>query len=283
LLEKRFCDLKNTDTTTLSPDDISRAIDLSWCDYFVLIKDFAEVEYYDGPDMLRFFTGLPHPFMNSIFRARLRGEKADEVIEANLERARRRHLPVMWWVGPLTQPADMGSRLEAHGFKLDEVEIGMALGLENLDESLANLPGLSIRRVQNEGDLEDFLTVFRSGFEMEEYMVPFFRRVFLKLGFERYSVLRHYLARSVGKPVSCSSLFLQPGVAGIYNVSTLPEARRKGFGRAVTQFPLLECRAAGYRLAVLQASAMGAGVYRSLGFRDFCRLDEYVWSDIQKE
>jgi GNAT superfamily N-acetyltransferase len=267
----------NGSPMNLSSELISQAIDQSWCDYFVLIKDFAAVEYYNGPEMLQFFSGLPHPFLNSIFRARASAQSADDLIEVGLDRARHYHLPLMWWVGPLTQPRDMGHRLEAHGFKFDDDETGMALDLDGLGEAAPEPTDLSITMVKNASELEDFLTVFNAGFEMEDYMVPFFRKVFLHLGFGKEKPLRHYVVKFEGKAVSCSSLFLMHGVAGIYNVSTLPEARRKGFGSLVTRRPLEESRAEGYHLAVLQASEMGVGVYHSLGFREYCRLDEYVY------
>ena len=45
----------------------------------------------------------------------------------------------------------------------------------------------------------------------------------------------------------------------------------------MTLAPLLEARAMGYRIGVLHASEMGLGVYRRLGFQEYCRLGGYVW------
>ena len=39
-----------------------------------------------------------------------------------------------------------------------------------------------------------------------------------------------------------------------------------------------EARALGYRMAILHSSALGAGVYRSLGFRDVCAIGQHVWA-----
>jgi ribosomal protein S18 acetylase RimI-like enzyme len=67
-------------------------------------------------------------------------------------------------------------------------------------------------------------------------------------------------------------------VAGIYGVSTLPEARGRGFGAAITLQALLEARKAGERYAVLFASALGAPVYRKLGLHETpCRIGRYLW------
>jgi ribosomal protein S18 acetylase RimI-like enzyme len=45
------------------------------------------------------------------------------------------------------------------------------------------------------------------------------------------SQYRTYLALLDGKPVGTSQLFLSEGVAGIYNVTVLPEARHQGIGQ----------------------------------------------------
>ncbi len=68
------------------------------------------------------------------------------------------------------------------------------------------------------------------------------------------------------------------GVAGIYNVATVEEARGKGIGAAMTYAPLLEARELGYKIAVLQSSSMGYGVYKKLGFEEYCRLPGFVWT-----
>ena len=87
-----------------------------------------------------------------------------------------------------------------------------------------------------------------------------------------------YVARLNGRPVAASQLLLAAGVAGINNVTTLPDARYQGIGAAITLRPLLEARQRGYRVGVLQASAMGEGVYRKLGFRVFCQFGSYAWA-----
>ncbi|HZP81157.1 MAG TPA: GNAT family N-acetyltransferase [Chthonomonadaceae bacterium] len=97
------------------------------------------------------------------------------------------------------------------------------------------------------------------------------------MGFGAHLPLRNSLASLHGEPVACSTLVLAAGVAGIYCVATVPEARRQGSGGAITAAPLHIARAMGYRIGILQASESGHPVYRRLGFQEFCTLGLYLW------
>lgn len=77
--------------------------------------------------------------------------------------------------------------------------------------------------------------------------------------------------------MATSSLFFAAGVAGVYCVSTVERARRRGIGAAVTLAALQEAKNLGYCDGVLGSSEMGYGVYRGLGFEEYCRIGLYEW------
>ena len=88
--------------------------------------------------------------------------------------------------------------------------------------------------------------------------------------------LRDWIALLDGAPVAAAGLFVAAGVAGIYNVATVPEARGRGIGRAVTAAALAEAVARGEHTAALGSSEMGFPVYSHLGFREVSRLRSYA-------
>jgi ribosomal protein S18 acetylase RimI-like enzyme len=62
---------------------------------------------------------------------------------------------------------------------------------------------------------------------------------------------------------------------GIYNVSTLEHARRRGLATALTARLLHDAAARGYRTATLQSTEMAERVYAAVGFRDLGRILEF--------
>jgi GNAT superfamily N-acetyltransferase len=123
--------------------------------------------------------------------------------------------------------------------------------------------GLQIRRVESDRDLAAFRTVISRGFGMELEGVTRFVRADLM----RDAEVECYLGILDGEPVASSTLVYSGRVAGVYNVATMPEARRRGFGEALTWHAIGRGAAYGCDMAALQASEMGRPIYERMGFR----------------
>lgn len=238
-------------------------------------QKWPRADVHDEADIRWSMTDIPFPLLNSIFRARLAPETIDATIGTIIGEARSRNVPVLWWTGPATQPADLGRHLERHGFVSEGQMTGMAVDLANLNENLPAPPGLTAQLVRGDEALKLWSQAGALGFGTAGFVAEAF-----------YEFMRHqdsdtvlpYLGWLNGKPVATSLLTLATGVAGIYNVATIPEARRKGIASIMTLLPLREARTRGHQVGVLQASAMGASVYRRLGFQEYCQIGQYVWS-----
>ena len=55
----------------------------------------------------------------------------------------------------------------------------------------------------------------------------------------------------------------------------IEQVRRMGIGAAMTLKAAQEARRHGYHIAILTASSLGVGIYRRLGFRQYCTFSTY--------
>jgi ribosomal protein S18 acetylase RimI-like enzyme len=188
---------------------------------------------------------------------------------------------MMWVTGPSSQPSDLGPRLQARGFVQEDrpgmgaEDLGMAVDLLALNESLPAPADLTIQPVQDEAGAEQWAEVARQGFGLAPEVSDGWLR--LNATLPPHGPLRHFLGLVQGEPVATSSLLPGGGVAGIYNVSTTPALRRQGIGTALVLEALRAARAMGYRVGVLMAAPMDVSVYRRIGFTEYCLFGVYYW------
>jgi len=136
--------------------------------------------------------------------------------------------------------------------------------------------GFEIRPVENMASLGVCAETFARGFGTDNESVGWLRT--LVMGYGISNTRRWFLGYFDGKPAATSLLVLHKGLAGIYCVATLQEARGRGIGNALTAEPMLIAKDLGYDFAVLQSSKMGLPVYERLGFREYCKIRAYCWS-----
>jgi GNAT superfamily N-acetyltransferase len=82
-------------------------------------------------------------------------------------------------------------------------------------------------------------------------------------------------ARVAGETVATALALDHEGDCGVFNVSTLAPARRRGLGTALTARLLHDAVGRGCRTASLQSTPMAERVYAAAGFRDLGRFLEY--------
>lgn len=233
---------------------------------------------HDEPELLWFSSGLPVHLANGIVKTRFPLDAGREMLNEKLKSLVTQHVPMAWLIGPSSRPANTGSYLEEHGWALDDEAPGMAIDLRSLDEYLALPSDLTIVRVSDEAMLKTWLRTMIVGSELPEEGFTILNAMATRHGFKSSTIIHYYLGLFNEKPVATSLLYLSGGVAGIYNVATLPEVRHRGIGSALTVAPLLEARVHGYRIGTLQSSPMGLNLYRRLGFREYCTFHAYFWS-----
>ncbi|MFI7064123.1 GNAT family N-acetyltransferase [Kribbella sp. NPDC050124] len=216
--------------------------------------------------------GSPLDYHNAVVAADLTAEDVDSTIAASRELMRQYGVPGTWHVGPSMRPADLGDRLRAAGFRYDGGEPGMAVKLSELHEP-RDVAGFELTRVTTDEALATWEATLGRGFGEGEKEARWVAEVYRRLGYG--DPWRHYLGFLDGEPVATTTIFLGAGVAGVYFVMTVPEARRRGIGAAITYAALRQAH--GVEYAVLGSSAAGFSVYAALGFQQRCTIDFYAW------
>lgn len=254
------------------------AIEENRFERFRLFRYWSRAEVHDDPEMLWVLTDLPFGLFNSVLRAQLAPEVLDAAIEAAIARCASRNVPMFWWTGPSTRPANLGAVLEAHGFTKLEESPGMAADLWAMDV-VAQVPdGLVVEGVETKEALKQWYRVFHRACGLPAAAEEAWLDSFASIGFGASRTVQFYLGRLDGQPVATSFLILGGGVAGIYGVGTIPEVRGQGIGTALTRAPLYRAREQGYRVGVLVSSDMGFSVYQKIGFRQYCAVGLYRWA-----
>jgi len=206
-------------------------------------------------------TDVPINFFSGVAMCDLSEAEVPRVLDAFRSR------PFRWWISPSTRPANLASILAGQGLHHTYDAPGMMLDLRTaLDSTVPH--GLTIERVT---ELRDWELVFMEGFERPERERGVWRDAYAHCH-DRWVHFVGYLDET---PVATTSVLLCGDLAGIYHVVTLPPARGRGVGRAITAAALQYAKNEGAMHAALQASEMGFSVYQAIGFVKYCDLTLY--------
>ena len=237
--------------------------------------DWPGASKYEGPDLSWCVTDIPFPWCNAAFNARLEPNRADRAIREFADIGRRMKVPVCWWISSETTPTDIAVRLRKHGFvKRGETTL-MALDLYEMNEEVTCVEDLEVEQVRDMEGLRLWCNVTAAGFDIPPSAEPYLFEWF-STAVDLRLPLQFFLGRVRGLPVATSLLFLAEGVAGLYFITTVHSERRQGIGNHMTLAPLREARRMGYGVGVLQASKMGVGLYRRIGFMPCTTMTSYV-------
>lgn len=255
----------------MSSSDLARATERNEAEFLLSMGRAGGGEESTDPRVMWTIGGSPIAYHNAVVAAELGAADADDVIAASRDLMESKGVPGSWHVGPSMRPADLGARLEAHGFE-GGPEPGMAVDLDAL--ARPDVPAeLTVARVS---DLAGYEAVLAGGFGEGPVEARWVREIFDRLASD--PAWQHVVGSVGEEPVATASIFLDGDVAGIYFVCTAPRFRRRGYGAAITCAAFDGARELGYRVGVLGSSPMGHAVYERLGFVEVCAVGVYEWS-----
>jgi GNAT superfamily N-acetyltransferase len=237
-------------------------------------------------ELTAYRSDIASPDVNVVIEAHFAaGADADRAIDETIAFFDGR--PFLWWVGERDAPPDLGDRLARHGVMfLDEIP-GMAMDLADLvgPGDAPPPPELEVAPVLDVAAIDAFHEVLVQGFPedfaddgVKAAIAASSTRIATETDFREPNGLpTRWIGTVAGRPVTTTRLHTAAGVAGIYTVITAASARRRGYGGAITRHVLQAARDHGLRIATLQASPSGRGVYERIGFRELCGYRLHEW------
>jgi len=249
---------------------VRMAIDLNWRACMRAFGSAPGVTIRDDQELFWFITGLPDPAFNSIMYACLAPDRIDAAL-AEFHRLRTTYqVPMSWLVGPSSTPADLAHQLAERGLHHRSSLTPMTIQLGRLPAARSEPAGLRIERVATAAQYQTWIATEQQGFELDGPLAIGLVRLRQGMGASPSAPIYHYLGILDGTPVATASLLPAGGIAGVYDVATIPVARRQGIGTAMTLAVLHAARQLGYSQAWLQPSDMGQTLYRRIGFGIAC-------------
>src|SRR5690606_18325707 len=217
-------------------------------------------------------SGLASDTFNIACRARLGADVRERVAGAIRWFAGRKRL-YSWWVSSADQPPDLGAILADHGLGAAETETAMAADLDGLLP--ASVDGFEVRRAGTPDVLREFARINAANWSPPDADVIRFYEAAAPVLLQGAAPLRYYVGYLDGVAVAAAEVTIAADVAGVYNVSTLEQRRRRGLASTLLRHALLDVRRQGIQRAVLQAAPGATGVYAQLGFHPTGQITEY--------
>lgn len=197
---------------------------------------------------------------------------ANRILLASLHFGKR-ELPWAYWVCEDWMDARTRKRsqrlFDKYGLRHSVDLPGMAA--DRLLPPQRPLPRLDIRRVANGPTRDAFCAIGSVCFNVP---LSWFGEVFEEGSvWSRFSA---YVGYHDGEPVTTAAVVIADGVAGVYNVATIPAHQRHGYGEVVMRHALREMhREHGIERTILQSTPAGYRLYERMGYRTVTTVAVY--------
>lgn len=244
----------------ISPNGMVARLSANYAETFRVLArlvEGGEVIEYGGVSLVA--TGLPAAPFNIAF---VRGPLAEPAGELSRAVAwfRSRELPFLI---RLCGPTDAETSETARSMGLVDAPSPPGMAMPNTVPAPASHAGLDIVCARDPKTLQHHADVCALGFAISAQIAD---RLVPPALLGQHDV-EAYVGYVDGTPVAASALFLNNGVAGVYNVATVEGHRRQGLGAAMTWHAVRRGRELGCRFSGLLSSVMGQPVYERMGFR----------------
>jgi len=212
-----------------------------------------------------------------VLHSSLDEQTADAAIDAEIAYFESIGTDVEWKLYDYDQPADLGERLMARGFKIEEPEAVMVIDLESAPSSFFATGEANIRLLENPADLYAVAQVEESVWDRDySDLIARLQRDVVEMP----KLLSVYVAFVDDKPASAAWIYFHHGTsfASLWGGSTLPQFRGQGLYSALLAKRAQEARSRGFRFLTVDASPMSRPILERRGFSLLAMARACMWS-----
>jgi ribosomal protein S18 acetylase RimI-like enzyme len=240
---------------------------------FRRIAELSGGEWQQESGLLLYRTPVPDPVVwnGAVLTGALRERPAQVLERADTFFAPHAASYGFWIVG--SRDAELAEFLGAQGAESIDDMPHMVRAAASVSGTPPSVP---VDLVVDEAGRRAFVDVAAASFETIGADPETWRVVYASLESLCAPDVIAVVATVDGQHAGAAMGYLDGGFCEVIHVATIPSARRRGVGKAVTARVLAEAHARGADLAALQSTEHGEGVYRSLGFEEIDRYSLHL-------
>lgn len=210
------------------------------------------------------FSGLSHFLFNAVMHISCEGNVAAKV-DSLIEKAPA-NTPISFWVHSQNRAEGLAEILKERGFKPVIKYPVMAWKVKPVAK-----PQFEIVAARK----KDFHGIVASVFHLDELLKQQYAALIDNSKAENFLVYADTLP--ITKPVGTGTILQEGKIGGIFNIATIPQYQKKGYGRSMMQFLMNRAHQLGLEYLILMSSSLeGEKLYTDLGFQKAFDVEIYA-------
>jgi GNAT superfamily N-acetyltransferase len=243
--------------------------------YLKYIASLPRIEFHAEEDIFYLSADAPVFYLNSALNPRF-DANAKQRIDSTKDFFRRRgRNSFTLHITSSSQPENLSDFILEQGGELIESMPYLAVRLEDVPQDFPLPANFSWKTVRTRQMLAVWTSIYCHARGYAESADQLFK-VFVDLDLMESSPLQLILGYLGDDPVATYSAFMDEEIAGLYSLSTLPEARGHGIGTAISAAAVELATEYGCQTAMLLSEQPSRNICKRLGFVDgFGNMDVY--------